>query len=170
MDIDDNAMAPAQREQRPRSRQPSRAFASASFARDVRATPSRVPPILATYFGTCSAGHRAWDREHFLMLPLDGKNRVLGFEGVSVGTLTASLVHPREVFKAAILANAAAMVVGAQPSFGRSDALAEDRAITQQLQPAGGLLEMRVARSRGPSAKPVTSRSRTLETCRQGSE
>lgn len=35
-----------------------------------------------------------WDREHFLVLALDGKNRLLGVEAISVGTLTASLVHP----------------------------------------------------------------------------
>jgi RadC-like JAB domain len=47
------------------------------------------------------------DREEFFVLPLDGKNKVLGFNVVSVGTLTSSLVHPRECFKHAILANAA---------------------------------------------------------------
>jgi DNA repair protein RadC len=36
-----------------------------------------------------------WDREHFLVLLLDGRHRVLGVHEVSVGTLTASLVHPR---------------------------------------------------------------------------
>jgi len=43
------------------------------------------------------------DREEFLVLVLDAKNAVLGFNLVSVGTLTSSLVHPREVFKPAIL-------------------------------------------------------------------
>ena len=51
------------------------------------------------------------DREEFLVLVLDAKNAVLGFNLVSVGTLTSSLVHPREVFKPAILGNAAALIL-----------------------------------------------------------
>src|SRR6266436_4119838 len=47
------------------------------------------------------------DREHFVILMLDQKNQVIGIHTVSIGSLTASIVHPRETFKAAILANAA---------------------------------------------------------------
>src|SRR5713101_6687899 len=52
------------------------------------------------------------DREHFVVLLLNQKNRVIGLHTVSVGSLTASVVHPRETFKAAILANAAAVILG----------------------------------------------------------
>jgi hypothetical protein len=51
------------------------------------------------------------DREMFLTLLLDGKNQVLGFNVVSVGSLTAALVHPREVFTPALLGNAAAVIL-----------------------------------------------------------
>src|SRR4051812_24017594 len=54
------------------------------------------------------------DREHFVILMLDQKNQVIGIHTVSVGSLTASVVHPRETFKAAILANAAAIICGHQ--------------------------------------------------------
>jgi DNA repair protein RadC len=47
------------------------------------------------------------DRENFVVVLLNTKNEVLGFPTVSVGTLSASLVHPREVFKPAIRASAA---------------------------------------------------------------
>ena len=47
------------------------------------------------------------DREHFVVLMLDQKNKVIGIHTVSIGSLTASIVHPREVFKPAILSNAA---------------------------------------------------------------
>lgn len=50
------------------------------------------------------------DREHFVVLLLNRKNTVIGIHTVSVGSLTASVVSPREVFKSAILANAAAIV------------------------------------------------------------
>ena len=49
------------------------------------------------------------DREQFVALHLDTKNRLLSREVVSIGHLSAALVHPREVFKAAILANAASV-------------------------------------------------------------
>jgi DNA repair protein RadC len=48
------------------------------------------------------------DREHFLVCGLDAKHRVIGINVVSVGTLTLSIVHPREVFKPLIVMNAAA--------------------------------------------------------------
>src|SRR3989442_14179060 len=48
------------------------------------------------------------DRETFWVLLLDGKNRVIGLNVVSVGSLTSALVHPRETFKAAVVGNAAA--------------------------------------------------------------
>ena len=50
------------------------------------------------------------DREAFVVLLLDTKNRVTGVNVVSVGSLAASLVHPREVYKTAILGNAAAII------------------------------------------------------------
>ena len=80
------------------------------------------------------------DREEFLVVPLDGKNQMLGFHVVSVGTLTASLVHPREVFKVALLANAAAFVVVHNHPSGDATPSAEDQAITQRLRQAGELL------------------------------
>jgi DNA repair protein RadC len=46
------------------------------------------------------------DREQFIALFLDSESKVIGINTVSIGTLTESLVHPREVFKGAILANA----------------------------------------------------------------
>ena len=50
---------------------------------------------------------RSLDREEFRVLLLDAKNRVIGVELVSIGTLTASLIHPREGLKAAIVRSAA---------------------------------------------------------------
>jgi DNA repair protein RadC len=82
----------------------------------------------------------AADREEFVALLLDGKNRLLGFNVVSVGSLTASLVHPREVYKPAILANAAALIVIHNHPSGDPTPSAEDVAITTRLRQAGELL------------------------------
>src|SRR5215831_17194834 len=48
------------------------------------------------------------DKEHFLLLAMNNKNRVNGFKVISTGSLTASIVHPREVWRAALHLCAAA--------------------------------------------------------------
>jgi DNA repair protein RadC len=80
------------------------------------------------------------DREHFVVLLLDQKNHVIGIHTVSMGSLTASIVHPREVYKVAILANAAAIICGHNHPSGDPHPSQEDRAITQRLSEAGKLL------------------------------
>src|SRR6266481_698775 len=82
------------------------------------------------------------DREQFVVLVLDGKNRVVGFNVVSIGSLTAALVHPREVFKAAILSNAAALILVHNHPSGDPTPSAEDRAITDRLRKGAELLGM----------------------------
>jgi DNA repair protein RadC len=92
-----------------------------------------VSTLLHTYLADA-------DREHFVIFFVDQKNRVTGVHTVSMGSLTASVVHPREVFKAAILANAAAIVCGHNHPSGDVQPSREDRAITKRLVDAGKLL------------------------------
>ena len=80
------------------------------------------------------------DREHFVALHLNARNRIVSAEVVSIGTLTSSLVHPREVFKGAILANANAIVCGHNHPSGDVWPSAEDQALEQRLTKAGELL------------------------------
>lgn len=80
------------------------------------------------------------DREHFVVFFLDQKNRLTGLHTVSMGSLTASVVHPREVFKAAILAQAAAIICGHNHPSGDVQPSREDRALTTRLYQAGKLL------------------------------
>jgi len=84
------------------------------------------------------------DREHFAVLLLNAKNRVLGIDVVSVGTLDASLVHPREVFKAAILANAASVVICHNHPSGDTTPSAEDIRISKALKQAGEIMGISV--------------------------
>lgn len=84
------------------------------------------------------------DREEFLVVPLDAKNAILGFHVVSVGSLTSSLVHPREVFKIAILANAAALVFVHNHPSGDPSPSAQDIAITKRLAEVGDLVGIAV--------------------------
>ena len=81
-----------------------------------------------------------WDRERFLALALDGRHRALGLEEVSVGTATASLVHPREVFKGLVLANACAFIVVHNHPSGDPTPSDQDREITKRLKDAGEIL------------------------------
>jgi DNA repair protein RadC len=84
-------------------------------------------------------------KEHFLSILLDGRNRPIGVSTVSVGTATASLVHPREVFQAAIGLGAVAIIVAHNHPSGDPQPSSEDREVTKRLVEAGALLGIRVA-------------------------
>lgn len=84
------------------------------------------------------------DREEFLVLLLDGKNKLLGFNLVSIGTLTSSLTHPREVFKAAILGNAASIILLHNHPSGDPIPSAEDLEITRRLREVGEIIGIKV--------------------------
>lgn len=79
--------------------------------------------------------------EHFVSIHLNARHEVLGLHEVSHGSLSASLVHPREVFKAAILANSYAIIVcHNHPSGSQVVPSKEDLETTGQLFNAGKLL------------------------------
>ncbi len=84
------------------------------------------------------------DREHFVVIMMDRKNRLIGINTVSIGSLTASVVHPREVFKAAILSNAAALICGHNHPSGDPQPSSEDHALTERLVEAGKLLGIEI--------------------------
>jgi len=84
------------------------------------------------------------DREHFVVLFLTTRNRVTGVHTVSMGSLDMTVVHPREVFKAAILANAAAIIVGHNHPSGDPSPSPDDVAISQKLVRGGELLGIAV--------------------------
>jgi DNA repair protein RadC len=83
--------------------------------------------------------------EHFVSLHLNAKFEVIGLHEVSHGTISASLVHPREVFKAALVANSYAILVcHNHPSGAKLKASSEDMETTRQLVKAGKLLGVSV--------------------------
>jgi len=82
--------------------------------------------------------------ERFLVVLLDGRHRVMGEVVVSQGTLTASLVHPREVFRPALREAAAAVILVHNHPSGDPAPSREDREITQRLARAGEILGVRV--------------------------
>lgn len=84
------------------------------------------------------------DREHFGILCLDTKNKVTAIHTVSIGTLNSSVVHPREVFKAAILANANGIIIFHNHPSGDPTPSIEDRQVTNRLVEAGKVMGITV--------------------------
>jgi DNA repair protein RadC len=84
------------------------------------------------------------DREEFLVVLLDNKNRMVGYNVVSTGSLTAAVVHPREVFKAAVLANAASIILCHGHPSGDPAPSKEDIDITSRLRKAGEMMGIKV--------------------------
>jgi DNA repair protein RadC len=82
--------------------------------------------------------------EEFLVVFLDAKNTPVGYQVVSVGSLTLSIVHPREAFKAAVCMSAAAVIFSHNHPSGDPTPSLEDRTLTKRLVSAGELLGIRV--------------------------
>jgi DNA repair protein RadC len=88
---------------------------------------------------------RYHSEEHFISIHLNSRHEVIGLHEVSHGTLSSSLVHPREVFKAALLANSHAILVcHNHPSGSGIFPSAEDIDTTDQLLQAGKILGVSV--------------------------
>ena len=88
----------------------------------------------------CEEYFRGLDREHLIMLALDARNGIIGFHTVSIGTLDSSLCHPREIFKAAFLMNAARIILAHNHPSGDPMPSDGDIILTKRLVKAGILL------------------------------
>lgn len=80
------------------------------------------------------------DRELFACLIVNSRNVVIAHNVISIGTINGSLVHPREVYKAAILASGAAIVCYHNHPSGDPLPSPEDRALTKRLKEAGRIV------------------------------
>lgn len=80
------------------------------------------------------------DREHFVMIMLDTKCTVIGCHTVSIGDLSSSIVHPREVYKTAIALGAASIIVAHNHPSGDTSPSPEDVAVTKRLAEVGDLI------------------------------
>jgi DNA repair protein RadC len=83
-------------------------------------------------------------REHFVSILLDARHQPIAYQVVSIGTATASLVHPREVFQPAVGLGACALIVAHNHPSGNVTPSAEDRDVTRRLAEAGRLLGIRL--------------------------
>ena len=84
------------------------------------------------------------DREHFMVMMLDKKHKIIGVNIVSIGSLDSAVVVPREVFKPAIVSNSAAIILGHNHPSGVPDPSLQDNQLTARLVAAGDLLGITV--------------------------
>lgn len=105
------------------------------------AEPLSRPVAGAEEAGAIARRHLAGKRkEHFILLLLDSRHRLIRAAEISVGTLDMSIVHPRETFREAISAGAAAILLAHNHPSGDPAPSAEDLELTRRLMEAGRLL------------------------------
>lgn len=80
------------------------------------------------------------DREHLVLLTLDTKNKITSINTVSIGSINTSIVHPREVFKTAILSNASSVILTHNHPSGDVTPSKEDIDITNRIKECGRIL------------------------------
>ena len=104
-----------------------------------------VPEILsaADIWNLC-ADIRGSKKEHFIAFYIDTQNRLIERQIISVGTLNASLVHPRELFEPAIRLHAASVIVAHNHPSGILTPSSEDREVTRRLQQAGQIVGIQI--------------------------
>lgn len=83
-------------------------------------------------------------KEHFVLISFDTRNTLLSIDTISIGTLNASLVHPRELFEIAIRHHAASVIIAHNHPSGDPYPSDEDIRVTAKLQEAGKLLGIQV--------------------------
>lgn len=113
------------------------------LSRRAASAPRRADAVLRTprdAFDWLAPLFDGLDRETVVAMYLDGRHRLIQRHEVSVGTATASLLHPREVFGPALRLRACAVVVAHNHPSGDPEPSAEDRGVTERLQAAGELV------------------------------
>ena len=83
-------------------------------------------------------------KEHFLILSLDSRNNLIKISNVSIGTINANLVHPREVFKEAIQSMAASIILAHNHPSGDPEPSEDDLGITKRLTEAGKIIGIEI--------------------------
>lgn len=99
--------------------------------------PDDVSEILMPYL-------RCKPQEHFIIAMMSSKNCVIGIYTVSIGSLSHTIVHPREVFRAAILGNCASIILAHNHPSGDPSPSPEDVELTKRLVEAGDLMCVKV--------------------------
>ena len=99
--------------------------------------PSDGAKIIKAYIGNS-------DRENFIIACLDARNNITAIHTVSVGSINETRAHPREVFKIAILANSASIIIAHNHPSGDPSPSEEDVNVTRRITNAGKILGIEV--------------------------
>lgn len=83
-------------------------------------------------------------KENFYIIAIDARNNLINIQEISVGSLTASIVHPREVFKEAIRSSAASIILAHNHPSGDPEPSEDDLIITKRLVEAGKILGIEI--------------------------
>jgi DNA repair protein RadC len=105
---------------------------------------SKIPYTSPTQVFDTFAFLKDETKEYFIALHMDGKNRILAVDICSVGSLNQSIVHPREVYKTALLSPAAAIILIHNHPSGDPTPSTEDLEVTRRLRDAGDLVGIKV--------------------------
>lgn len=106
---------------------------SLQIEKDVIKKPEQVLEVVKNFLGEV-------DREHLIVIVLDVKNKINSISVASVGTLNSSIVHPREVFKTAILANGVSIILAHNHPSGDTSPSKDDINITTRIKECGVLM------------------------------
>ena len=87
---------------------------------------------------------KIYSKEHFFVLSFDTRSKLLGIDEISVGTLNANLVHPRETFEAAIHRHGIQVIIVHNHPSGDPNPSEDDLTITKQLIESGKILDIEV--------------------------
>lgn len=109
----------------------------------------KVQAMPAGVYSPLEVADQCWDfrkkdKEYFCVFMLNTQNQIISREIISIGTLNASLIHPRESFRTAILKNAASIIIVHNHPSGSLEPSAEDIKVTKRLQDVGKLIGIEV--------------------------
>jgi DNA repair protein RadC len=108
----------------------------------VTATAKDIASVVSSII-TAMAEHDR-DKEHFYCIGLDVKNRIKYIDLASMGTLTSSLVHPREAFRLAVMKGVANLIFSHNHPSGDPAPSREDITITERLKESGEILGIKI--------------------------
>lgn len=85
-----------------------------------------------------------YSKEHFMVLSFDSRNKLIGIDTITIGTLDSNLIHPRETFEAAVRRHASRIIIAHNHPSGNTEPSQEDLEITKQLVEAGKIMGIEV--------------------------
>ncbi len=119
-------------------------MAAFELAKRAQETDSELPLTSPERVINLLNGLKTQKKEHFVALYLNARHRLISQETISVGHLTGSLVHPREVFKPAIECAAASIIVAHNHPSNDPQPSTDDREITNKLVKTGEILDIKI--------------------------